>query len=281
MTNYHIYLIDYYNPLKNNGLNSYVTQLTKQLKKTEGVVLHLIWVKVAFVTTIKTEMLDAVEHIYLPCDLVSASAINEQENKIGLFLQEKTKGQEKVVFHFNWINQAPFARVLKRYMPECKTVLTVHCVPWRDFIKSDYFLFFKIHTALIKKEKLSFLLRNRLGDEIKAYNSVDHIITVTKDASNILRQLFDISKSKLTTVYNGIDLSEMRVLRGKEELRKKYHISTDEKVVLYSGTLQVSKGVIELIEAFEKLVEKNSTGSYRLVICGKGDYDWVYKHIRH
>ena len=139
----HIYLIDYHNPLQNNGLNSYVTQLTKQLKKTEGVVLHLIWVKVAFVTTIKTEMLDAVEHIYLPCDLVSASAINEQENKIGLFLQEKTKGQEKVVFHFNWINQAPFARVLKRYMPECKTVLTVHCVPWRDFIKSDYFLFFK------------------------------------------------------------------------------------------------------------------------------------------
>mgnify|MGYP000850083554 FL=1 len=277
----HIYLIDYHNPLQNNGLNSYVTQLTKQLKKTEGVVLHLIWVKVAFVTTIKTEMLDAVEHIYLPCDLVSASAINEQENKIGLFLQEKTKGQEKVVFHFNWINQAPFARVLKRYMPECKTVLTVHCVPWRDFIKSDYFLFFKIRKAFIQRQKISFILRNRLGNEAKAYYSVDHIITVTSDAADILQHLFDIPKNKITIIHNGIDLNEINVRENKGELRRKYHFSISEKIVLFAGTLCENKGVAELIEAFEKLIEKDSSQNYRLIICGKGDYDWVYSKIHH
>lgn len=279
MINRHIYLIDYYNPLQDNGLNSYVTQLTNYLKSTDNIQLHIIWTKTPFVPFIKMEEKDAIEHIYIPHDLVFNNKIGVNDHNIAKLLANKTKEQSSAVFHFNWINHAPLARVLKKYIPFCKTVLTKHCVPWRDLIRSNYKRFFKIHTTFEQRDSLSFMLKNSLANEINSYNSVDHIITVTHDAQKVLQQLFNISKQKITTIHNGIESKAIKTSTNKKALRQKYHIPTNEKVILYAGTLQVSKGVAELIEAFEKLATADTTQAYRLLICGRGDYDWLYKHI--
>ncbi|MDO4729349.1 MAG: hypothetical protein Q4B43_10165 [Bacteroidota bacterium] len=104
----YIYLIDYYNPLRNNGLNSYVTQLTKQITKNKNIQLHIIWANTPFSSEIKTEIIENVEHIYLPFDIAFQNKINENDYKLTVFLTEKTKNQPNVIFHFNWINHGTF-----------------------------------------------------------------------------------------------------------------------------------------------------------------------------
>lgn len=275
----HIYLIDYYNPLQNNGLNSYVAQLTKQITKNRNIQLHIIWANAPFSSEIKTEIIEKVEHIYLPFDIAFQNKINENDHKLAVFLTEKSKKQSNVIFHFNWINHGAFAFLLKQQVPHCKTLLTKHCVPWRDFITSNYSFFFKIYSVFEQRQKLNFVLKNKLLNEITCYSNVDHIITVTYDAQNVLHQLFEIPTDKITTIYNGINLQEINARKTKKQLRKKYKFLENEKIVLFAGTLHPRKGVAELIQAFEKLSQKDSTLQYRLVICGKGDYDWIYKQI--
>lgn len=275
----HLYLIDYFNPLQNNGLNSYITQLTRKLVLQKDIQLHIIWANALFSSEIKAKIIESVEHIHFPFDIALQNKTNENDYKLTVFLAEKTKNQKNVIFHFNWINHGAFAFLLKQHIPHCKTILTKHCVPWRDFITSNYSLFFKIHTAFEQSKKLSFILKNKLSNEIYSYKSFDHIITVTHDAQNVLNQLFEISKEKITTIYNGIDLEKFNITKFKQELRKKHHFSENEKIVIFAGTLHPRKGVSELVQAFEKLSEKDSYQKYRLIICGKGDYEWIYKQI--
>lgn len=275
----HIYLIDYHNLLQNNGLCSYVTQLTKQIVLQKNIQLHIIWANSPVSSKINFETIDNIEHIYLPYDLVFGGKTGDKDVETALFLKEKTGKQKNVIFHFNWINHGAFAFLLKKHIIHCKTILTKHCVPWRDFITSNYSLFFKIHTAFEQSKKLSFILKNKLSNEIYSYKSFDHIITVTHDAQNVLNQLFEISKEKITTIYNGIDLEKFNITKFKQELRKKNHFSENEKIVIFAGTLHPRKGTSELIQAFEKLSERDSSSKYRLIICGKGDYDWIYKQI--
>lgn len=276
---FNLYLIDYHNPLQNNGLCSYVVQLTKKFISQKDIQLHIIWASAPFSSEIKTKTIENVEHIHLPFDIALQNQTNENDHKLTVFLAEKNKNQKNVIFHFNWINHGAFAFLLKQHIPHCKTILTKHCVPWRDFITSNYSLFFKVHTAFEQSKKLSFMLKNKLANEISSYKSFDHIITVTKDAKNVLEQLFEIPKEKIITIYNGIDLKEFNIKKSKQELRKKYHFSQEEKIVIFAGTLHPRKGTSELIQAFEKLSGKDNAQKYRLIICGKGDYDWFYKQI--
>ena len=101
------------------------------------------------------------------------------------------------------------------------------------------------------------------------YQNIDYFITVTHDAENVLHQLFEIPQEKITTIYNGIDLREINIKQTRQRLREKHYFSENEKIILFAGRITQMKGVTELIQAFEKLSEKDNTQKYRLVICGK------------
>ena len=65
----HLYLIDYFNPLFCNGLNSYITQLTRKLVLQKDIQLHIIWANTLFSSEIKTKIIESVEHIHFPFDI--------------------------------------------------------------------------------------------------------------------------------------------------------------------------------------------------------------------
>jgi glycosyltransferase, family 2 len=150
---------------------------------------------------------------------------------------------------------------------------------WRDFILLDYSLFYKYHSFLIDKENLSFVYKRKIGREALCYNCVDYLIAVTNDASMAAQHLFNVPKEKITAIYNGIDIKAIHTRTSKSELRQKYHFPENEKIILFAGRLTQMKGLVELVEAFEKLVAADTTQAYRLLICGRGDYDWLYKHV--
>ena len=78
-----------------------------------------------------------------------------------------------------------------------------------------------------------------------------------------------VNKDRVEIVPNGIDPAEFASLPPKGEFRKKYHLSDDEKVVLYLGRIHKIKGLDLLVQAFATLGME--LGRVRLVIAGPDD----------
>lgn len=273
-----LYIIDYYNPLNNTGLNSYIKELKNQIIENNDFLLNIIYVNSNVHNCETIEFIEGIKYIYFPYDITYMWEINEESYKALKFIVEENKETIDIIFHFNWINHAPFATLLKKEI-KCKTLLTNHCISWRENVIENYSFFVNINRFFEQKKVLPFFIKNKLFREIYCYNSVDHIITVTKDARRVLKDFFGISEKKITTIYNGVEIKE-REIKNKDKLREKYGFHKEEKIILFVGRVIKSKGVVELLQAFEILMQKYPFYKYRLVICGKGDYDLVYEHIK-
>ena len=73
-------------------------------------------------------------------------------------------------------------------------------------------------------------------------------------------------KNKAIVVPNGIDLSEFENLPGKDELRLKYPILKNKKVILFLGRIAQKKGLDILVKAFNLLSRERK--DLHLVIAG-------------
>lgn len=161
--------------------------------------------------------------------------------------------------------------------------------------------------SFIKLVKKNILIENNLHDIMIIENRPEYIIPLKKifenkivlhlhndyiyqDISNgkkiidLYDEVFAVSdyiKERVQTVesltpvrtlYNGIDTSKFDKELYKEEIRfikEKYSIQEDEVIILYTGRLNKSKGVKELIEAF---VAMPSNIRSRLIIVGSSVY---------
>ncbi|GET47132.1 glycosyltransferase [Capnocytophaga felis] len=273
---YQIFIIDYYEKeLFKTGVNAYVKNISKNHTT------NFIWLEAPFLKITKILSRQGGVDIFVPFDIISKKESQELEieaiNSIVKYIDETYKNKI-IIFHFNWLHHSIIASSLCQKIP-CVTLLTCHYIYFRDLITENYREFHKINQFLLQNRKIPFLFKNIIAKEFLLYQKFDHIITVTDDAQNVLHQLFEIPQGKITTIPNGIDLQEINTTQTKRQLRRKHHFSEDEKIILFAGRITQMKGVVELIQAFEKLSLKDDTQKYRLVICGKGDYDWVYKKI--
>lgn len=122
-----LFFIDYYR--KNfSGLSTYVKQLTDGFLDRSEIILSYIDINSKYNSDIEKEVVDGVVHYRYPKDLqLLDTKLND-----GLIhlLKHDIVAESPILFHFNWINHAPFAQLLKRNF-DCITLLTKHCVPWR------------------------------------------------------------------------------------------------------------------------------------------------------
>lgn len=101
---------------------------------------------------------------------------------------------------------------------------------------------------------------------------------ILKDAAKVIAiteveakqyESMGISREKIVVIPNGVDFSEFHNLPSRGMFRKKIGISDDEKIVLYLGRLDQTKGIDILVQTFAEI----STEIYdsKLIIIGK-DY---------
>lgn len=264
-----LFFIDYYSQ-DNGGLTTYVKELTSRLRIVKEINLTMILVKATHCRYIEFQKIDQRNCYLIPHDI---SSLHNTTNDVGLadYLKSEIGSQPNVLFHFNWINHAPFAQFLKSRMP-CKVILTKHCMPWRDAITGNYPFFKFVDSQLNANSKFQYLY-SPLMREMLSYISVDHIVCVTSFAQSSLQQIFGIPLEKTSVIYNG--LTPKKEDSRKTALRKKYGFLSDEQIILYAGNLNERKGVGDLIAAFDKLSSKIQ--NVRLVIAGNGDFNKVLK----
>ncbi|WGQ14517.1 hypothetical protein [Sphingobacterium faecium] len=124
MDKINIFLVDYFNQV-NGGLTTYFDNLKQSLSEDERINLNLILVKSSpSVNEIKEITDNRVKKYIFPYDIaLTPSEINHDLQLID-FLENLLKPLANIIFHFNWINHAPFAYQLKKKI-NCSTIVSI------------------------------------------------------------------------------------------------------------------------------------------------------------
>jgi glycosyltransferase involved in cell wall biosynthesis len=127
----------------------------------------------------------------------------------------------------------------------------------------------QLHGALpriMTKKRLKLLHKVFFGQSL--LRDASKIIALTsEETKQLLRE--GISRERIETVPNGIDLSEYSILPHKGSFRKKFGIDKDRRIVLYLGRIHKIKGIDILVRAFASATKK--LDNVELVIAGPDD----------
>lgn len=101
----------------------------------------------------------------------------------------------------------------------------------------------------------------------KIIKSTKKIICVSNFIANSISNLMDMPSNKFVVLRNCIDVKRFSIdlnFEEKRNLREKYGIKENEKVLLFTGRITPEKGVKELVESLKNVKNKN----YKLLILG-------------
>lgn len=268
-----LYIVDYHGFSKGSGLNTYVSQLTSSFFNSKAIQLHYIWINSKTHKSFERTIENSIIHYHIPRDIALPFDKSEFDINAADYLAGEMADKENVIVHFNWINHCPFAYLLKQKV-KCKAVLTKHCIPWRDLITTVPPLFFRLDQLLTDETQRLNITHPALYREQFSYRAMDHIICVTESGRQSLQKMLYYPPGKISVIYNGFDLSGLRVGgRQKTELRKKYGIAWDEKLLLFAGAITERKGAYDLAMAFDQLAIRHPNQKMRLVFAGAGDHN--------
>jgi glycosyltransferase involved in cell wall biosynthesis len=151
--------------------------------------------------------------------------------------------------------------------------------PWHGWLgkykkKYDFRVIVHAHNIehLRMKAKDRLWWRSLKRTERNAFIRADHILFKTEKDKETAMKLFGISHKKCLIVPYGISETEPPVVNIdiKDQLRKKYNITLDEKIILFAGTLdyEPNANAIEVITGHIIPLLQKKKFCFRVIICG-------------
>lgn len=264
-----VYFIDEYHS-KNNGLETYNNVISNGIS-SKNIQFINVYVNSNVSKGVYKKFKNGTYQLYIP--VLPRKSSNFEVYKC---LESDMMGKQDVIVHFNWISHLPIAWFFKKYTHHI-TLFTSHCISWRDFVTDDFDQFYRMDAKFQSNEKFDELLPSIAKEKI-LYESIDHFIVLTNVAKKSLIFL-EVSVRKISIIRNGTNLDEEieNRLGKKENLRIKYGLSPLDRVLLYVGKVTKRKGIIDLIEAFEKLLDANPFDNIKLIVIGDGEHSQAIK----
>ena len=97
----------------------------------------------------------------------------------------------------------------------------------------------------------------------------DRVLCVSGALADEARWLYGVPAEKLTVIYNGVDTRRFDVYVDRGEVRSRYAVGVDERVVLFVGRLAWQKGPDLLLDAAPEILSDHHEASFAIV--GAGD----------
>lgn len=130
-------------------------------------------------------------------------------------------------------------------------------------------------------KKLSFLINplhiTMLKIEKKLFSESKLIIAISEMVKSQIIQNYNTPDKKIKVIYNGVDLKKFSPENSKpyrSEIRGKYFIADDAKLILFVGSGFERKGLKTALQAISSIQNKNQasdTGKIKLMVIGKGN----------
>ncbi|WP_025162162.1 glycosyltransferase family 4 protein [Paraclostridium bifermentans] len=158
-------------------------------------------------------------------------------------------------------------------------------IPPMDSLKEYIDAVISFGVAKIKRKKILYFWekweapKNRMPLKKKIKNKLQMImckplirkIDMCIASGTKSKEYFLKYKINEKNIFIAYDACEVEISKNKEDIRKKYNIGIDEKVILYYGRVIKRKGLDILIKAFDEVQRKNNF-NMSLIICGDGEF---------
>ena len=180
---------------------------------------------------------------------------------------------KRYIFHLHYDYAEFFTNELKLHFPYSKIITTVHFSYWSVILKGDNKEYYRVmqNPTPIDKLKHADIIKNNLYLK-KIYDKVDNLIVLCEDAFEIFNDIYMIPHEKISLIPNGmIDTKKELSAQRKRQIRKKYNIVEDEKIILFVGRLQECKGITFLLKAFH-LIIKEYPSCHLVAIGSEGNF---------
>ena len=185
-----------------------------------------------------------------------------------------------LVFHLHYGLNESLLDSIKKHFPLSKSVFTIHCQHWGAELRGNVALFEKI----IRKQD-SKKIKTKYGHIIETYKKektflerVDRIVCLSDDTLNLIQNQYGI-KQNVWLIPNGLRKSYRKLSeRQKIQLREKYYIGPEEKILLFVGRIDAAKGIARLMTCFDEVVK--DFPDCRLVVAGNGDINGMLKQCK-
>ena len=267
-----LYIFNETRPAAVFGVGTYIRELIAALQHSPiNVNLVNLWSEKH---QIQIEKKEGIRYWYFPAPVQWTATSSEQwglyYRNIVYILQLHIKDKEKLIFHLNYMECKPLVDALKSVF-DCKTVLVVHYLRsvmtllgnisrLRRIISQPY----EPTDAEEISAKISF------QEEKEILQAVDKIVCLSNHTFDMLYQDCQIEKEKMVVISNGLS-DVANIPPNVQLLRKKWHLFSNEKIILSVGRLDKAKGLSYLIKAFREVIE--NFPDCRLMIAGSGKYD--------
>jgi len=239
------------------GVGTFITQLSNELANRENVKVYVLEIGDTPNKSFSLNQKNGITTIEIPVpyNAKEANTKSYQEKNsrnISRIISQYIPQEGYNIIHMNFVSQFFIATDLKKSL-NGKIIFTQH--------------------LFINSEKLD---NEHFDIEFETYAVVDLIITVTQHGIEHLTGK-GVDAKKIQCIYNGIDPKHFNK-KLQEDIKKKYQLTEDEKLVLYSGRLDPIKGLEYLCKAMDNLTKK--IPNCRLVIAGDGDFKSLIKSAR-
>jgi glycosyltransferase involved in cell wall biosynthesis len=166
------------------------------------------------------------------------------------------------VYEAHTVSGYGFLKALKKRGIKKPFIQTVHGVLADEYVQSFQ------GSSPTFRAKLANLIMWRLSRlEGESARNATLIVTVSKYSSEKIVQFYDVDKTKIRIVPNGVDLQRFKPVQGLESIKRQ--IGIDNKLcVLFVGRLIPRKGLPFLIEAAKHIVKEFKETIF--VIVGNG-----------
>jgi glycosyltransferase involved in cell wall biosynthesis len=104
--------------------------------------------------------------------------------------------------------------------------------------------------------------------DIRYFEQLDQIVTVSEECANIFVKRFPTQKNKVKVIYNIVSPTIIKKM-ANQEMKKIYNKKNDEVIILTIGRLHYQKGLDMAVESCKKLMDKGY--NIKWYVIGEGE----------
>jgi glycosyltransferase len=278
-----IYIFNKISRATNYGIGTYMENL-KIVLQNSPVEFDIIQL-----STNGSNEMKVIEHgKYREIDIPIPAALSEKTSQVyhrnlPCLLKEfipQDKDME-LIFQINFMNDKGFIQHLKKAF-RCKILLVIHYTEWSFLLNGNFERLQKIvskNTASLKNP-LEKMAVKYLKNDLKTLPRADKIICIARHTLETFQLFGGLKDADVEVIPNALE-DGYRPLAPQEkyDLRRKYNIRWEEKVIVFAGRLEEVKGVRFLIQAFKSVLTECPEA--HLFIAGDGDFPCLMKEAAY
>jgi len=121
-----------------------------------------------------------------------------------------------------------------------------------------------------KVEQLGTAYHGSSWVERTAYENADGVVAVSSSMQDDVHELYDVPRSRIRTIYNGIDIDQYQP-RYNDDVLRKHDVDPEQPFVLFVGRITRQKGILHLVRAIHDMDD-----DVQVVLCaGAPDTDEI------